>query len=199
MYNLSINKQPKEKISEINYLTGGKFSWTKRNETKRNGYNSLLAKNLFKIFLIATLSLILLFSISCSNEDKTGENNTGTGKDNIVNSGDNTNKNSSEETAIYSSYVGNWYDSKDDTKVMTVNSDGSITIDGIGKITNITKKSDTNFIMQYNKKQNISGTEVSVTITYDIKFSNSNSGTIDVTTIASGTTIPSGTINIVKK
>lgn len=82
---------------------------------------------------------------------------------------------------------------------MTVNSDGSITIDGIGKITNITKKSDTNFIMQYNKKQNISGTEVSVTITYDIKFSNSNSGTIDVTTIASGTTIPSGTINIVKK
>ena len=52
-------------------------------------------------------------------------------------------KDSSEETAIYSSYVGNWYDSKDDTKVMTVNSDGSITIDGIGKITNITKKSDT--------------------------------------------------------
>ena len=165
------------------------------NETKRNGYNSLLAKNPFKIFLIATLSLILLFSISCSNEDKTGENNTGTGKDNIVNSGDNTNKNSSEETSIYSSYVGDWYDSKDDTKVMTVNSDGSITIDGIGKITNITKKSDTNFVMRYSKTQ--SG--VSVTIIYDIKFSNSNSGTIDVTTIASGTTTPSGTINIVKK
>ena len=116
-------------------------------------------------------------------------------KDNIVNSGDNTNKNSSEETAIYSSYVGNWYDSKDDTKVMTVNSDGSITIDGIGKITNITKKSDTNFVMRYSKTQ--SG--VTVTIIYDIKFSNSNSGTIDVTTIASGTTTPSGTINIVKK
>lgn len=195
MYNLPINKQPKEKVSEISYLTGGKFSWTKRNETKRNGYNSLLAKNTFKTFLIATLSLILLFSISCSNEDKTGENNTGTGKDNIVNSGDNTNKNSSEETAIYSSYVGDWYDSKDNTKVMTVNSDGSITIDGTGKITNITKKSDTNFVMRYSKTQ--SG--VTVTIIYDIKFSNSNSGTIDVTTIASGTTTPSGTINIVKK
>ena len=173
------------------------------NETKRNGYNSLLAKNLFKIFLIATLSLILLFSISCSNEDKTGENNTGTGKDNIVNSGDNTNKNSSEETAIYSSYVGDWYDSKDNTKVMTVNSDGSITIDGIGKITNITKKSDTNFVMQYNEKQNINGTEVSVTITFDIKFSSYTSGTVVISQSATiggnaGTT-PSSTINIVKK
>ena len=58
-----------------------------------------------------------------------------------------------------------------------------------------TKKSDTNFVMRYSKTQ--SG--VSVTIIYDIKFSNSNSGTIDVTTIASGTTTPSGTINIVKK
>ena len=49
--------------------------------------------------------------------------------------------------------------------------------------------------MRYSKAQ--SG--ASVTIIYDIKFSNSNSGTIDVTTIASGTTTPSGTINIVKK
>lgn len=143
------------------------------NETKRNSYNSLLAKNPFKIFLIATLSLILLFSISCSNEGSTG----------------------SGEQTVSSSYVGDWYDSKDNTKVMTVNSDGSITIDGIGKITNITKKSDTNFVMRYSKTQ--SG--VSVIIIYDIKFSNSNSGTINVTTIASGTTTPSGTINIVKK
>lgn len=43
------------------------------NETKRNGYNSILAKNPFKTFLITLLSLILLFSISCSNEDKTGD------------------------------------------------------------------------------------------------------------------------------
>ncbi|TXJ51579.1 hypothetical protein [Brachyspira aalborgi] len=78
---------------------------------------------------------------------------------------------------------------------MTVNSDCSITIDEIGKITNITKKSDTNFVMRYSKTQS----EVTVTIIYDIKFSNSNSGTIDVTTIASGITTPSGTINIVKK
>ncbi|WP_277871942.1 hypothetical protein [Brachyspira aalborgi] len=37
-------------------------------------------------------------------------------------------------------------------KMMTINSDGSITIDDIGKVTNITKKSDTNFVMQYNKE-----------------------------------------------
>ena len=66
---------------------------------------------------------------------------------------------------------------------MTINADGSITIDVIGKVANIIKKSDTNFVMQYNKKEH----GVSVTIIYDIKFSNSNSGTIDVTTISSGT------------
>ena len=60
---------------------------------------------------------------------------------------------------------------------MTINADGSITIDVIGKVANIIKKSDTNFVMQYNKKEH----GVSVTIIYDIKFSNSNSGTIDVT------------------
>ena len=60
---------------------------------------------------------------------------------------------------------------------MTINADGSITIDVIGKVANIIKKSDTNFVMQYNKKEH----GVSVTIIYGIKFSNSNSGTIDVT------------------
>ena len=78
---------------------------------------------------------------------------------------------------------------------MTINADGSITIDVIGKVANIIKKSDTNFVMQYHEKQH----GVSVTIIYDIKFSNSNSGTIDITTISSGITTPSGTINIIKK
>ena len=57
---------------------------------------------------------------------------------------------------------------------MTINSDGSITIDDIGKVTNITKKSDTNFVMQYNKEEH----GVSVSVTFDIKFSSYNSGTV---------------------
>ena len=75
---------------------------------------------------------------------------------------------------------------------MIINSDGSITIDGIGKVTNITKKSDTNFIMYYE--------ESSVRITYDINFSSSSKGTAVITTAYSGTQSgkPS-TINIVKK
>ncbi|WP_302273057.1 hypothetical protein [Brachyspira aalborgi] len=82
---------------------------------------------------------------------------------------------------------------------MTVNSDGSITIDGIGKITNITKKSDTNFVMRYSKTQ----AGVTVTIIYDIKFSSYTSGTVVISQSATiggnaGTT-PSSTINIVKK
>ena len=46
---------------------------TKRNETKRNGYYCLLINNSFKAFLIALLSFVLLFSITCgSNEDPGG-------------------------------------------------------------------------------------------------------------------------------
>ena len=67
--------------------------------------------------------------------------------------------------------------------MMTINSDGSITIDDIGKVTNITKKSDTNFVMQYNKEQH----GVSVSVTFDIKFSSYNSGTVTITSAASGT------------
>ena len=78
---------------------------------------------------------------------------------------------------------------------MTINADGSITIDVIGKVANITKKSDTNFVMQYNKKEH----GVSVTIIYGIKFSNSNSGTIDVTTISSGTQSGSPTTHSIYK
>ncbi|WP_288301259.1 hypothetical protein [uncultured Brachyspira sp.] len=68
-------------------------------------------------------------------------------------------------------------------KMMTINSDGSITIDDIGKVTNITKKSDTNFVMQYNKEEH----GVSVSVTFDIKFSSYNSGTVTITSAASGT------------
>ena len=78
---------------------------------------------------------------------------------------------------------------------MTINADSSITIDVIGKVANITKKSDTNFVMQYNKKEH----GVSVTIIYGIKFLNSNSGTIDVTTISSGTQSGSPTTHSIYK
>ena len=105
---------------------------------------------------------------------------------------------------INTTYAGDWYDSSDDTKVMTVNSDGSITIDGAGNITNITKKSDTNFILYYDTETNIGGTTVSVRIQFDINFSSYNSGTIVVTSSATiggsgGSTPPSEPINIVKK
>lgn len=75
---------------------------------------------------------------------------------------------------------------------MTINSDSSITIDSIGKVTNITKKSDTNFVMYYE--------ESSARITYDINFSSSSNGTAVITTAYSGTQSgkPS-TINIIKK
>ncbi|TKZ22787.1 hypothetical protein, partial [Brachyspira catarrhinii] len=146
--------------------------------------------------------LSLLAFISCNNEGSTGSEvgggsgaeaggGSGTGSET---SGSGSGSGSGGQTAS-SSYVGTWLDSKDNKEIMTINSDGSITIDGIGKVTNITKKSDTNFVMQYDETQH----GVSVTIIYDIKFSNSNSGTIDVTTIASEKTTPSGTINIVKK
>ena len=45
-----------------------------------------------------------------------------------------------------------WIHGDQTTATLTINSDGSITIDDIGKVTNITKKSDTNFVMQYNKE-----------------------------------------------
>ncbi|WP_432633660.1 hypothetical protein [Brachyspira sp.] len=147
-----------------------------------------LINNHFKTFLISLLSLTLLFSISCSNEDSTG----GGGSINT--------------------YAGNWYDSSDDAKIMTINSDGSVTLIDANsnpvKITNITKKSDTNFILYYDTdtEMDIEGTTVtvSVRIQFDINFSSYNSGTIVVTSSASiggagGENQPSDPINIVKK
>ena len=138
--------------------------------------------------LLCFLSLIAI--ISCSNEGATGSDSGGNGENNAGENGGSGNG-SGEET-ISSSYVGDWYDAKDNTKVITVNSDGSITIDGAGNITNITKKSDTNYIMQYDDKS-------SARIQYDINFSSYNSGTIVVTTISSGITSPPSTVNIIKK
>ena len=142
--------------------------------------------------LLCFFSLIAI--ISCSNEGATGSDSGGNGENNAGENGGSGNGSVGE--TISSSYVGDWYGTNDNIKVITVNSDGSITIDDVGNITNITKKSDTNFIMYYDTKSN----NVSVRIEYNINFSNYNSGTIVVTTTSSGmTTPPSKTINIVKK
>ena len=160
-------------------------------------------KNIKKITILLCFLSLLAF-ISCNNESSTGSEvgggsgseaggGSGTGSETSGSgSGSGSGESGSGEQTTLSSYVGTWLDSKDNTEVMIINSDGSITIDGIGKVTNITKKSDTNFIMYYE--------ESSVRITYDINFSSSSKGTAVITTAYSGTQSgkPS-TINIVKK
>ena len=164
-------------------------------------------KNIKKITILLCFLSLLAF-ISCNNESSTGSGvgggsgseaggGSGTGSDGGDNSGENgtsgngTTSGSGGQTAS-SSYVGNWYDASDNTPFMTVNSDGSITLNSGKKITNITKKSDTNFVMYYE--------ESSARITYDINFSSSSNGTAVITTAYSGTQSgkPS-TINIIKK
>ena len=159
--------------------------------------------NIKKITILLCFLSLLAF-ISCNNEGSTGSEvgggsgyeaggGSGTGSETSGSgSGSGSGESGSGEQTTLSSYVGTWLDSKDNTEVMIINSDGSITIDGIGKVTNITKKSDTNFIMYYE--------ESSVRITYDINFSSSSKGTAVITTAYSGTQSgkPS-TINIIKK
>ena len=159
--------------------------------------------NIKKITILLCFLSLLAF-ISCNNEGSTGSEvgggsgyeaggGSGTGSETSGSgSGSGSGESGSGEQTTLSSYVGTWLDSKDNTEVMIINSDGSITIDGIGKVTNITKKSDTNFIMYYE--------ESSVRITYDINFSSSSKGNAVITTAYSGTQSgkPS-TINIVKK
>ena len=145
-------------------------------------------KNIKKITILLCFLSLLAF-ISCNNEGSTGSEvgggsgyeaggGSGTGSETSGSgSGSGSGESGSGGQTVSYSYVGAWYDASDNTPFMTVNSDGSITLNSGKKITNITKKSDTNFVMQYHEKQH----GVSVTIIYDIKFSNSNSGTIDVT------------------
>ena len=150
-------------------------------------------KQLKNLTILLTFLSLVAF-ISCGNEGSTGSD----GGDNSGENGTSGNgtTSGSEGQTVSASYVGIWYDAKDNTDFMTVNSDGSITIDGIGKVTNIEKKSETNFIMQYDKKEH----GVSVSMTWDIKFASYTSGTAEITVKSSG--IQGGepsTINIVKK
>ena len=142
-------------------------------------------KQLKNLTILLTFLSLVAF-ISCSNEDSTGSD-TGTNSENNAGengtSGNGTTSGSGGQT-VSASYVGDQYlENNNINKMMTINSDGSITIDDIGKVTNITKKSDTNFVMQYNKEEH----GVSVSVTFDIKFSSYNSGTVTITSAASGT------------
>ena len=159
--------------------------------------------NIKKITILLCFLSLLAF-ISCNNEGSTGSEvgggsgseaggGSGTGSETSGSgSGSGIGESGSGGQTVSYSYVGAWYDASDNTPFMTVNSDGSITLNSGKKITNITKKSDTNFIMYYE--------ESSVRITYDINFSSSSKGTAVITTAYSGTQSgkPS-TINIIKK
>ena len=107
-------------------------------------------KQLKNLTILLTFLSLVAF-ISCGNEDSTGsDGGDNSGKNGT--SGNGTTSGSGGQT-VSASYVGDWYlENNNINKMMTINSDGSITIDDIGKVTNITKKSDTNFVMQYNKE-----------------------------------------------
>ena len=126
---------------------------TKRNETKRNETKRLLLSlisNSFKIFLITLLSLTLLFSISCSNESKTGG-----------------------RTLSY--YAGNWFsnpDGNNETHLLTINSDGSLIVkkeynntkDTQISSTSITRNSDTSYTFEYYDSSQ--GSKANITLTF---------------------------------
>ncbi len=90
-----------------------------------------------------TISLIflpLIAFISCSNKETTGSN--------------------SEEEKTFASYAGNWYGDPDNVgearHLFIINSDGSLTVKGTGEggadetvpASDITKNSNTNYIVQ---------------------------------------------------
>lgn len=94
--------------------------------------NYAFSYNYFKAFLIILPLFILLFSISCSNEDKTGGSDNGGGE---IGTNDNTGGggSGSEETVSHE-LEGTWigYDKKDTgyenyELKFTVDSDGNIT------------------------------------------------------------------------
>ena len=103
---------------------------TKQNKTKQN-YHYLLTNLLsFKLFIVV-FSLIL-FSVSCGNDDKTG---------------------TEERTLSY--YAGNWWGNIGTEKhLLTINTDSSITVkiggdDVIISSSSVTRVSDTSYIASY--------------------------------------------------
>ena len=129
-----------------------------------------LINNSFKIFSISLLSLTLLFSISCSNESKTGG-----------------------RTLSY--YAGNWFsnpDGNNETHLLTINSNGSLILkkeyNGSGNdetisSTSITRNSDTSYTFEYYDSSQGSKANITLTFSSDTQgtFAGSSSGEVPLT------------------
>ena len=97
-----------------------------------------------KFYLSIILSLIALFLISCDNKDKTGAEEV---KEEVK-----------KEERTLSYYAGNWYGKLDGSKtemhLLTINTDGSITVkigadDEKISSSSVTRVSDTSYIASY--------------------------------------------------
>lgn len=102
-----------------------------REEKRREGNTTLLTNRLSFKLLIVLLSLILSFSISCSNEDKTGGADNGDAGGEIFNGGDsNSGKENGDSVKTKHELEGTWvgYDEKDKNYKIkfTVDNDGNI-------------------------------------------------------------------------
>ena len=194
MYNSLINDR-KKKFRNIIYLTRRKFSWRreeKRREEKRREekHNTTFLTNLlsFKLFIIL-LSLTLLFSISCSNKDKTG--------------GD---EKTEEKTFAY--YAGTWWGidptiGDKEARLITINTDGSMIMHNqqgsAGDITvastSITKNSDTSYTAIISQE----GADIEVNLQLNFTFSSDTQGKFDMIVEQDGVSMDVGSIDITKR
>ena len=160
----------------------------KRREEKRREekHNTTFLTNLlsFKLFIIL-LSLTLLFSISCSNKDKTG--------------GD-------EKTFAY--YAGVWWGKEtpdsEEASLITINTDGSMIMHNqrggsAGDITvastSITKNSDTSYTAIISQE----GADIEMNLQLNFTFSSDTQGKFDMIMEQNGVSEPVGSIDITKR
>ena len=159
----------------------------KRREEKHN--TTLLTNPLsFKLFIIL-LSLTLLFSISCSNKDKTG--------------GD---EKTEEKTFAY--YAGAWWGKEtsdsEEARLITINTDGSMIMHNqqggsAGDITvastSITKNSDTSYTAIISQKE----ADIEMNLQLNFTFSSDTQGKFDMIAEQNGVSMDVGSIDITKK
>ena len=189
MYNSLINDR-KKKFRNIIYLTRRKFSWRREEKRREEKKNTTFLTNLlsFKLFIIL-LSLTLLFSISCSNKDKTG--------------GD---EKTEEKTFAY--YAGAWWGIENPTKgeahLITINADGSMIMHNqkggsAGDITvastSITKNSDTSYTAIISQE----GADIEMNLQLNFTFSSDTQGKFDMIAEQNGVSEPVGSIDITKR
>ena len=120
---------------------------TKQNKTKQNKTITISLTNLFSFKLFIVVFSLILFSVSCDNKNKTG---------------------TEERTLSY--YAGNWWGKPDgttETNLLTINTDGSVTLKGAkGEETipsySVTRVSD----MIYTASHTISGKSAKLTFIF---------------------------------